>query len=121
MSLKSEEYTFCMEFGNGSYFEIQNEFRFTSNTYDPITFNYNDVIVPSGTLIRVDNLDGYYLSLSILLKYNKDIKKKNKGFSVGKYSQSFQKLRGMKYKIVNNIDDYIKSEERKRKIESVLI
>ena len=83
MSLKSQEYTFCMEFTNGSYFELQEEFLFTSNKYDPITHNYNQVLVPTGTLIRVDSLDGYYLSLSILLKYNKDIKKKNEGFSVG--------------------------------------
>jgi hypothetical protein len=118
-------YEFCLNFENGDHIELQDEWEFNTKDYhydySKKKYVYDKFLAPKGTLVRVDKMhDIYSFSVSILLKYNKDFRKKLDNFKPGKYSISFKDMCGLKYTIVKDIDGYVKTEERKRKIESLL-
>ena len=82
-----------------------------------------NVMIPKGTLMRVELLSQYYyMNFSILKKYNKPNKEilENYNVGIGKYSQTLFKLSGMKYRKITNIDAYLLKKSRITKIDNLL-
>jgi hypothetical protein len=119
------EYEFFLNFENGDHIELQSECIFQGQDYSYDYTNgryvYDQFLAPKGTLVRIDKLhDSYCFSVSILLKYNRDFRKKLEDFKPGKYTIALKDMSGVKYTIIKDINGYVKTEARKRKIESLL-